>query len=635
MRDVLPGDMAAWEALEAAARRQARLRGYREIRPALLEETELFTRSVGEVTDIVEKEMFTVVRGDTSLTLRPEGTAGIVRAYLEAGYAKTNPIQRLFNLGPMFRYERPQKGRERMFTQFDVEVLGSLDPRLDAEVVHLAVSFFEDLGLGGLEVRLNSMGDGDDRDRYRDAVRAFLAPNIEEHCELCRTRFERNVLRVLDCKNPECVKLHEGAPHIVDFLGDENREHFETVQELLRSLDRNVQVDPGIVRGLDYYTRTVFEIHFPELGTRSALCGGGRYDHLMRDLGGPDLGAVGCAIGFSPTFLALEAQGVRPGSGDGNGGGRLRRRGGPGARRRGLRPGGGAARRRGERRLRPRREEPEGPDEGRVPGRSPLQLSRGTRRARARNGPAQGHAEGRAGGAPARWSPRRDPFPTRALRGAVPLLPPLSEAARRARRLGVFGGSFDPPHAGHLHVARSARAALDLDHVLFVPAARPPHKPGRELAAGEMRVRMLELLLAGRSWATVWAGELRREGPSFTVDTLLALADELGSGTELFLILGSDNLADLPRWRDAERLLSLARPAVVLRRGSSLDVTALAPLSSSARARVEAGTIDVEPVDVSASEIRAALLSENAGDVPGLPSELVEFIRRNRLYGTS
>jgi histidyl-tRNA synthetase len=312
-RDVLPEEIPAWEALEAAADRLARLRGYREIRPALLEETELFTRSVGEVTDIVEKEMFTIEREGGSLSLRPEGTAGIARAYLQAGYAKTAPVQRLYHVGPMFRYERPQKGRERMFTQFDVEALGSRDPRLDAEVIHLAAGFFEELGLKGLEVRLNSMGDGADRDRYRDAVRAFLLPTIDQHCDLCRARFEKNVLRVLDCKNPECKELNAGAPKLLDFLSDENRAHFDTVRRCLDGLGRAVLIDPGIVRGLDYYTRTVFEVHYPELGARSALCGGGRYDHLLRDLGGPDLGAVGFAIGFTATLIALQELGLSPG----------------------------------------------------------------------------------------------------------------------------------------------------------------------------------------------------------------------------------------------------------------------------------------------------------------------------------
>jgi histidyl-tRNA synthetase len=316
IRDVLPDEIPAWRHLEATARRLAELRGYREIRPALLEEADLFSRSVGEVTDIVQKEMFTLQKGDDALALRPEGTAGIVRAYLEAGYASSAPVQRLYHVGPMFRYERPQKGRERMFTQFDVEALGSLDPRLDAEVIHLATCFFESLAMhprfqgrhrerGEFEVRLNSMGDGDDRDRWREAVRAFLVPTMAEHCELCRARFERNVLRVLDCKNPRCQELNRGAPVILPYLSAENREHFERVQALLVGLGRQVRIDSSMVRGLDYYTRTVFEIHAPALGARSAICGGGRYDHLIAELGGPDLGAVGFAVGFTSTLLLL------------------------------------------------------------------------------------------------------------------------------------------------------------------------------------------------------------------------------------------------------------------------------------------------------------------------------------------
>jgi histidyl-tRNA synthetase len=310
VRDVLPEEVPLWRRLEETARRLAELRGFREIRPALLEEARLFTRAVGEVTDIVEKEMFTLQKGETRLALRPEGTAGIVRAYLEAGWDRTAPVQKLFTIGPMFRYERPQKGRERMFTQFDVEAIGSLDPRLDAEVVHLAALFFEELGIRGLEVRISSMGDGEDRVQWRDAVRAFVAPTLGERCELCRARFERNVLRVLDCKNPRDVELNRDAPRMLDHLSDENRAHFERVRALLEALGRRVVVDPSIVRGLDYYTRTVFEVHEPSLGARSALCGGGRYDHLVRDLGGADLGAVGFAIGFSGTLIALRELGL-------------------------------------------------------------------------------------------------------------------------------------------------------------------------------------------------------------------------------------------------------------------------------------------------------------------------------------
>jgi len=310
MRDVLPSDVPLWERLEGTARRLAAQRGYREIRPPLLEETELFIRSVGEVTDIVEKEMFTLQKGDTSLSLRPEGTAGIARAYVQAGWAKTAPVQKLFTIGPMFRYERPQKGRERQFTQFDVECLGSHDPRVDAELVDLAARFFEELGLSGLEVRLNSMGDGDDRARWREAVRAYVRPQLGRRCDLCRARFERNVLRVLDCKNPDCIALSKGAPTIDRFLSEANAAHFARVVALLEALGRTVVRDAGVVRGLDYYTHTIFEVHHPPLGTRSALCGGGRYDHLVRDLGGPEVPAAGFAIGFSATLIALEELGL-------------------------------------------------------------------------------------------------------------------------------------------------------------------------------------------------------------------------------------------------------------------------------------------------------------------------------------
>lgn len=310
IRDVLPEEIALWRHLEETAQNLARLRGFSEIRPALLEHTDLFTRSVGEVTDIVEKEMFTLERGEHSFTLRPEGTAGIARAYLEANYHKTQPVQRLFHTGPMFRYERPQKGRERMFTQFDVEVLGTLDPRIDAEVIELAASFFEALGVRGLEVRMNSMGDGDDRDRFREAVRAHVAKRLGDYSAESQARFERNVLRILDSKDPRDVELNADAPIILDYLSDENRAHFERVQSILGRLGRTVIVDPQIVRGMDYYTRTVFEVHYPALGARSAVCGGGRYDHLLRDLGGPDLGAVGFAVGFTPTMILLGELGL-------------------------------------------------------------------------------------------------------------------------------------------------------------------------------------------------------------------------------------------------------------------------------------------------------------------------------------
>jgi histidyl-tRNA synthetase len=313
MRDVLPEEVPAWELLERTARELAHRYGYREVRPPLLEETELFVRSVGEVTDIVEKEMFTVHKGEHSFSLRPEGTASLVRAYLQAGYPGRARVQRLFTIGPMFRYERPQKGRERQFTQFDVEAIGSLDPRLDAELIDLAARFFESLGISGLEIRLNSLGDGEDRARFKEAVRAYLEPRIHDYSPDSRSRFERNVLRVLDSKDPRDVEQNRGAPRILDCLSPENRAHFDAVREHLLALGRQAVLDPSIVRGLDYYTRTIFELHYPALGARSALCGGGRYDHLVRDLGGPDLGAAGFAVGFSGTLLVLEELGLLQG----------------------------------------------------------------------------------------------------------------------------------------------------------------------------------------------------------------------------------------------------------------------------------------------------------------------------------
>jgi len=311
-RDLLPEDLPRVDRIEGTARTLFPLYGYGEIRPPLFEETALFVRSIGEATDVVEKEMFTIARDDASYTFRPEGTAGVVRAYLERQLHKDRPMRKFFYVGPMFRYERPQKGRERQFDQIGIEALGSLDPLLDAEAIHLAALFFERLGLEGVEVRVNSMGDGADRDAYRERLRAFVTPRLERYCATCRARAERNVFRVLDCKDGPCRALNAEAPRILGSLSVENRGHFDAVQAALEVVGRRVTVDPGIVRGFDYYTRTVFELHLPSLGARSAVCGGGRYDHLVETLGGPPLGAVGFAIGVTPTLLALEERSAAP-----------------------------------------------------------------------------------------------------------------------------------------------------------------------------------------------------------------------------------------------------------------------------------------------------------------------------------
>lgn len=321
-RDLFPEDLVLVRHLERTARRVAEAAGCQEVRPPLFEDTRLFSRSLGEASDVVEKEMFTVPRRSGpdagaddpgSYTFRPEGTAGAARAYVEGGFPQRDPLQKWFYVGPMFRYERPQKGRERQFTQFGAEIFGAAGPLADAEVVELALRFFEVLGFGtALEARVNTMGDPADRDRWRAALKEFFLPHLAERCADCRGRFERNVFRLLDCKVERCRELNLGAPDLFAVMGPEARAHHEGFVGALRGLGRSVREDRGIVRGLDYYTRTVFEIHYPPLGTRSALCGGGRYDGLVQEVGGPPTPAVGFAVGFTPTELALAELGLPP-----------------------------------------------------------------------------------------------------------------------------------------------------------------------------------------------------------------------------------------------------------------------------------------------------------------------------------
>lgn len=320
-RDLLPEQLVLIRHLERTARRVAESAACAEVRPPLFEDTRLFARSLGDASDVVEKEMFTVPRrGDAErdegealhgYTLRPEGTAGAARAYLEAGCPQRAPLQKWYYLGPMFRYERPQKGRERQFTQFGVEIFGAPGPLADVEVVEIALRFFEELGFGGaLEVRVNSMGDPADRERWAVALRGFYAPHLAQRCEDCRARFERNVFRLLDCKLESCRALNQGAPDLFAVMSADALAHHGGFLAALGALGRTVREDRSIVRGLDYYTRTVFEIHYPPLGARSALCGGGRYDGLVAELGGPPTPAVGFAIGFTPTEIALAALGL-------------------------------------------------------------------------------------------------------------------------------------------------------------------------------------------------------------------------------------------------------------------------------------------------------------------------------------
>lgn len=313
--DLLPERVPVLDGLFTTCARVFRRYGFAEIRTPLFEETSLFVRSLGEVTDVVEKEMFTVQRGETNVTFRPEGTASVVRAYLEHNLDKVRPFQKLFYMGPMFRFERPQAGRMRQFDQVGVEAIGSHDPLLDAEVIELAWRTFAELGVQNYHVHVNSIGGPADRDRYRDVLRAHMAAVIGERCADCKQRIERNVFRMLDCKVPGCQPTNRSAPRFLEHLGEDSRARFEQTLAALRELGVPHVVDPAIVRGFDYYTHTVFEVRCPDLGARDAICGGGRYDHLVASMGGSEQGAVGFAIGVTPTLLALDKQGhdsVRP-----------------------------------------------------------------------------------------------------------------------------------------------------------------------------------------------------------------------------------------------------------------------------------------------------------------------------------
>lgn len=310
-QDVLPEDEKYWRYVEDAAEKQAKLFGYGSIRTPAFEETGLFVRGVGESTDIVSKEMYTFQdKGGDSLTLRPEATAPILRAYLEHGFGSRPQPVKLYCLASMFRYDRPQAGRYREFHQFDVEVLGEADATVDAEVILLAWRFFESLGLRELTIQLNSIGDRNCRPAYLTALKAHFAAHPERLCADCRRRLDTNPLRLLDCKNEQCQAGIEAAPRSVDYLCEECREHFVALQEMLTALDLPVQLNSRLVRGLDYYTRTVFEIYPPNTGAQSALGGGGRYDGLMEQLGGKPTPGIGFAVGIERIILNLKEQAV-------------------------------------------------------------------------------------------------------------------------------------------------------------------------------------------------------------------------------------------------------------------------------------------------------------------------------------
>ena len=308
-RDLLPDEVRRWRQIEETFRSVAGRYNYREIRFPVLEHTELFTRGIGEATEVVGKQMFTFPdQKGRSLSLRPEGTASAVRAYLTAGFHVNDPFQKWFYLGPMFRYEKPQKGRYRQFGQYGVEVFGSLEPSVDAEVIGLAWTLVTELGLGGLKLKLNSIGCAADRARYREVLRAHFAPSIGAMCADCRRRLDENPLRILDCKEPVCQPFIESAPGSAEHLCADCTAHFAAVRAHLDRLELAYEIDPRLVRGLDYYTRTVFELVSDELGAQDALLGGGRYDGLVETLGGPATPGIGFAGGTDRLALVLESK---------------------------------------------------------------------------------------------------------------------------------------------------------------------------------------------------------------------------------------------------------------------------------------------------------------------------------------
>ncbi len=309
-KDILPQEMNLWHKMEENALRNFSNAGYQEIRTPIFEATELFARGVGDTTDIVNKEMYTFEKSERSLTLRPENTAGVVRSFIENGMHRLSAPVKLWYKGPMFRYERPQAGRQRQFHQVGVEMFGVKDATADAEVIELAVSYLNSLGLNDLEVEINSLGCPTCRENFKTKLKEVLKPYFNELCDDCKTRYEKNPLRLLDCKVESCKKIFE-KPEIQeviqgDFICDECSEHFSQLKAYLDALNIKYTVNKLLVRGLDYYNRTVFEIKSNNLGSQNAVCGGGRYDSLVKNLGGEDTPAIGFAMGMERLYSLIE-----------------------------------------------------------------------------------------------------------------------------------------------------------------------------------------------------------------------------------------------------------------------------------------------------------------------------------------
>lgn len=310
-KDVLPDKSYKWQFVEKAARETAEIFNIKEIRTPVFEHTELFQRGVGETTDVVNKEMYTFEdKGGRSITLKPEGTAGAVRMFVENGLSSTPMPLKSYYITPCFRYERPQAGRLREFHQFGVEIFGAKSAETDAEVIFAASTFLEKLGINKTELQINSIGCRICRAEYNKALKDYFRPHLADMCETCRSRFDKNPLRMLDCKEERCKKITADAPKIIDYLCEDCKTHFEKVKALLSAQNVAFSVNPRIVRGLDYYTKTVFEFISTDIGAQGAVCAGGRYDNLVEELGGAPLPAIGFAAGIERLMLLMENTGA-------------------------------------------------------------------------------------------------------------------------------------------------------------------------------------------------------------------------------------------------------------------------------------------------------------------------------------
>jgi len=310
-KDILPSESYKWQFIEQTARDVAKAFNVSEIRTPTFEHTEVFSRGVGESTDIVNKEMYTFNdKGGRSITLKPEGTAGVARAFVENGLVSSALPVKVYYLTQCFRYERPQAGRLREFHQFGIEMLGSNAPNIDAETILLAKTLLDKLGVTGYTLYINSIGCKECRAKYHAALKEYLSENLDKLCNLCKDRYVKNPMRILDCKNPDCKEITKGAPKILDYICDDCKNHFEKVKSLLTIAGVPFEVDAGIVRGLDYYTKTVFEFVSNNIGAQGTICGGGRYDGLISQLGGADVPGVGFALGIERLLLLMENIGV-------------------------------------------------------------------------------------------------------------------------------------------------------------------------------------------------------------------------------------------------------------------------------------------------------------------------------------